>query len=59
MSTRRNFKERIKVRKDSAEARAATRAKRGDAGQLAHLEQLGFGESKEAKRLREKLGKAA
>ena len=59
MATRRNFKPRVKARQEAATVRVAERAARGDAGQLSRLEQRGFGEGKEAKRLREKLGKAA
>lgn len=57
MPTRRNFRERIVIRQASAKAREAERAQRGDQGQLSHLEHLGFGECREAQRLRQKLGK--
>lgn len=59
MAGRKNFKERLKIRRDEAAARKTEREARGDAGQLTRLEQRGLGETKEAKRLREKLGKAA
>ena len=42
-------------RRDEATARDEERAARGDAGQLRHLEQRGFGECKEAQGLRAKL----
>ena len=42
-------------RRNEAAARDEERAARGDAGQLRHLEQRGFGECKEAKGLRIKL----
>lgn len=55
VATRRNFRDRRQARREAAEERAADRAKRGDAGQLMRLEQRGFGECAEAKRLRKKL----
>lgn len=55
VATRRNFRDRRQARREAAEERAADRAKRGDAGQLMRLEQRGFGESREAERLRKKL----
>jgi hypothetical protein len=42
-------------RRAAADERQEERAARGDAGQLRHLEQRGFGECKEAKGLRIKL----
>jgi hypothetical protein len=55
MAGRFNFPENQKVRREEAAQRAAEREKRGDAGQLKRLEQRGFGECREAKRLRQKL----
>lgn len=56
MPTRFQFKERRIQRRQEAEERAADREKRGDVGQLNRLEQRGFGECREAARLRKKLG---
>ena len=42
-------------RRAEADARAAARRERGDAEQLEQLERRGFGECREAVRLREKL----
>jgi len=43
-------------RQQEAAERAAEREQRGDVGQLNRLEKLGFGECREAARLRKKLG---
>lgn len=58
MPTRRSFKEHVTVRRLEAQVRESERTARGDAGQLSRLEQQGFGECREAKRLRQKLGKS-
>lgn len=42
-------------RRVDADERQAARTARGDAGQLRHLEERGFGSCKEASRLRAKL----
>ena len=55
MPTRMNWSGRREVRREQAEARQEERTNRGDAGQLRHLESLGFGECKEAQSLRLKL----
>jgi hypothetical protein len=54
-----NWKERRATRREDAEFRQGERKKRGDAGQLLHLEQLGFGDCKEAQGLRMKLSGGA
>jgi hypothetical protein len=59
MPTRMNWKERRATRREDAEFRQGERKQRGDAGQLRHLEQLGFGECKEAQGLRTKLSGGA
>ena len=59
MPTRMNWKERRATRREQAEARQEDRKQRGDAGQLRHLEQLGFGDCKEAQGLRAKLSGGA
>jgi hypothetical protein len=58
MAGRFNFPDNQKVRREEATQRAAAREQRGDAGQLKKLESRGFGECREAKRLREKLAKS-
>lgn len=55
MPSRKNWKERRNQRREDANRRQQNREQRGDAGQLMRLEQRGFGECVEAKRLREKL----
>jgi hypothetical protein len=55
MPTRKNCRERREQRKVDAESRQGDRQARGDAGQLMHLESQGFGDCKEARRLREKV----
>lgn len=55
MPTRMNCKERRETRREQAESRQEERDQRGDAGQLLHLEQRGFGHCKEAQGLRAKL----
>jgi len=55
MPTRKNFKENRNRRREEAQERAESRAGRGDAGQLRHLEERGFGECRESQRLRKKL----
>ncbi len=55
MPSRMNCRARRDVRREQAEARQEERNQRGDAGQLRHLESLGFGECKEAQSLRMKL----
>ena len=55
MPTRMKWKERCQARREAALERQEERNQRGDAGQLMHLEQRGFGECAEAKRLRKKL----
>lgn len=52
-----NFKERIERRRQEAQVRAEERSERGDAGQLQRLERRGFGECREAEKLRERLAK--
>jgi hypothetical protein len=47
-----NSRERIEQRQKDAAEREQERAARGDAGQLRRLESDGFGECKEARRLR-------
>ena len=47
---------RLEQRRSEAAERAAERAARGDAGQLAKLVAEGHGDCKEAKKLRAKLG---
>ncbi len=59
MPTRMNWKERRAVRLEQAGARQEERSNRGNAGQLRHLEQLGFGECKEAQGLRTRLSGGA
>jgi len=59
MPTRMKFKERRAIRRNEAAGRQQEREQRGDAGQLKRLEQQGFGECREAKRLRQKLAKGA
>ncbi len=55
MPSRMNFRSRRKKRQEDAVEMAAEREKRGDAGQLSHLEAAGHGHCKEADRLRKKL----
>lgn len=55
MPTRMKFKERRVQRQEEAVSRQEAREQRGDAGQLMRLEHRGFGECKEAERLRKKL----
>lgn len=55
MPSRMKFRERRNQRREDAEQRQQEREQRGDAGQLMRLEQRGFGECAEAKRLRKKL----
>jgi len=52
MTTRMSFPERRELRRKEAEARQVEKDQRGDAGQLRHLESNGFGDCKEARRLR-------
>jgi len=51
------YQNRRQERREEAKARHQARENRGHAGQLARLEQQGFGECKEAQRLRRKLNK--
>jgi hypothetical protein len=55
MTTRMKFPERRQQRREEASERATARETRGDAGQLKRLEHLGFGECREAVRIRKKL----
>lgn len=57
MAGRTNFPDNQKKRREEALVRVAERDQRGDSGQLKQLEQRGFGECREAKRLRQKLDK--
>jgi len=57
MAKRANQRHRRQTRREEAEERAEARKALGDAGQLAKLEAAGYGECKEAKRLRKKLEK--
>jgi hypothetical protein len=58
VASRKNFKERLKIRRDAAQVRQEERSGRTDQAQLTRLEHRGFGECQEAKALREKLAKA-
>ena len=50
-------REALEIRRQEAQERAEAREKRGDRTQLQHLEQRGFGECREAQRLRKRLEK--
>ncbi len=55
MPTRMKFRERRIERQEFAAKSAEEREKRGDSGQLAHLESAGHGHCREADKLRKKL----